>query len=144
MTTIPVYIKGTDEVLHLESAPKINEQDIEPAPPPVLPKGDAKGTAKSAKITLVLDPTSITRVNSDGKKQLKLLVTAGTMKLEALVSGKSYRKALGLIDSLGPDNCTVILQASMVTLGKLESCGIAVQPKIVKAIADKEADGNDE
>ena len=75
--TIPVYIKGKDEVLLLEPAPgnQAIQADTEAtAPPKVLPKGDAKASAKTAKVTLVLEPLSITRVNSEGKKQTKLIV----------------------------------------------------------------------
>ena len=76
--TIPVYIKGSDTVLQAEPAP--GNQPIQPdnepaAPPKALSKVDAKATAKAAKVTLVLDPLSITRVLSEGQKQTKLVVT---------------------------------------------------------------------
>ena len=50
--TIPVYMKGTDKVLQAESAPanqlvQTNMPDI--IPPKVLPKGDAKASAESAR-----------------------------------------------------------------------------------------------
>ena len=136
--TIPVYTKGTDKVLQAEPAPanqvvQINMPDI--APPKALTKGDAKASAKSAKVTLVLDPASITEVSSEGKKQTKLIVAVGTMKFEAMVNSKSYRKAFVTLAELGADNCTVILQASMTVMGKLEACGLAVQPKAKKAEA---------
>jgi hypothetical protein len=83
-------------------------------------------------VTLVLDPSSITRVCSEGKKQTKLIITVGSMKFEAQVNSKSYRKALASIDELGTDNCNIILQATMAVQGKLESAGLAVQPKAQK------------
>lgn len=137
--SIPVYTKGKDEVTHVAPAPKNDTQDIEIVQPQVLPKGDAKGTAKTAKVTLVIDPTSITRVSSEGKKQTKLIVTVGTMKFEAMVNSKSYRKTLAALDELGVDGCTVILQASMTITNKLDSAGLAVQPKVAKVIVEKEA-----
>jgi hypothetical protein len=97
-----------------------------------LPKGDAKASAKAAKVTLVLDPLSITRVLSEGQKQTKLVVTVASMKFEAMVNSKSYRKALATLDELGADSCNVILQASMTVPGKLESAGLAVMPKAQK------------
>jgi hypothetical protein len=139
--TIPVYIKGKDEVLQAEPAPdnQVIHADTEPAAPPkVLPKGDAKASAKSAKVTLVLDPASISRVNSEGKKQTKLTVTVGAMKFEAMVNSKSYRKALVSIDEYGIDGCHAILQATMIAFGKLDSAGLAVQPKAPKAVAEEE------
>jgi hypothetical protein len=133
--TIPVYIKGTDKVLLAEPAP--GNQAIRPekeaaAPPKALPKGDAKASAKAAKVTLVLDPLSITRVLSEGQKQVKVIVTVASMKFEAMINSKSYRKALASIDELGADSCNVILQASMTVPGKLESAGLAVQAKAPK------------
>ncbi len=56
------------------------------------------------------------------------------MKFEAMVNSKSYRKALASIDELGADSCAVILQAAMTVPGKLESAGLAVQPKIPKTV----------
>jgi hypothetical protein len=93
---IPVYIKGKDEVLLLEPAPTnqaIHGDKEATAPPKALPKGDAKASAKTAKVTLVLDPLSITRVNSEGQKQTKLIVTVGTMKFEAMVNSKSFMQS---------------------------------------------------
>jgi hypothetical protein len=115
----------------LQVEPAAGNQAIQPEkevvqPSIALPKGDAKATAKAAKVTLVLDPLSITRVLSEGKKQTKLIVTVAAMKFEAMVNSKSYRKALASIDELGPDNCNIILQASMTVPGKLESAGLAV------------------
>jgi hypothetical protein len=133
--TIPVYIKGTDKILLTEPAPSnqaIQPEKEEAAPPIALQKGDAKATAKAAKVTLVLDPLSITRVLSEGQKQTKLVVTVASMKFEAMVNSKSYRKALASIDELGTDNCNIILQASMTVPGKLESAGLAVMPKVQK------------
>jgi len=133
--TIPVYTKGTNKVLQAEPAPvnqAIQAEKEVAAPPIALPKGDAKASAKTAKVTLVLDPLSITRVLSEGQKQIKLIVTVASMKFEAMCNSKSYRKALALIDELGAGNCNVILQASMTVQGKLEAAGLSVMPKVQK------------
>src|SRR5664280_721472 len=140
--TIPVYIKGKDEVVLLSPAPAnqvIHGDQEEIAPPKILPNGIAKASAKAGKVTLVLDPLSITRVNSEGKKQTRLVVTVGAMKFEAMVNSKSYRKALIALDEFGADNCTVIIQASMPVFGKLEAAGLSVQPKAPKAVAEQGA-----
>ena len=63
------------------------------------------------------------------------------MKFKALVNSKSYSKALALLNKFVVDGCTIILQATMSTMGKLESCGLAVQPKVVKVIAESLNDG---
>ena len=132
---IPVYTKGTNKVLQAEPAPvnqAIQAEKEVAAPSLTLPKGDAKASAKTAKVTLVLDPLSITRVLSEGQKQIKLIVTVASMKFEAMCNSKSYRKALALIDELGAGNCNVILQASMTVQGKLEAAGLSVMPKVQK------------
>ena len=69
---------------------------------------------------------------SEGQKQVKVIVTVASMKFEAMINSKSYRKALASIDELGADSCNVILQASMTVPGKLEAAGLAVQPKAPK------------
>jgi hypothetical protein len=98
-----------------------------------LPKCDAKATAKTAKVTLVLDPLSITRVLSEGQKQTKLIIIVAANKFEAMVNSKNYRKALATLDEFGADSCNIILQATMTRPGTLESAGLAVQPKTPKA-----------
>ncbi len=133
---VVVKIKGTDEVVLLEQAPanQVVHTDMqEIAPAKVLPKIDGKAMAKSAKVTLVLDPLSITEVSSEGKKQTKIIITVGAMRFDAMVNSKSYRKMFVTLNELGADNCNIILQASMTVMGKLESCGLAVQPKAKKA-----------
>jgi ProP effector len=91
-----------------------------------------KASAKTAKITLVLDTNSITRVSSEGKKQVTLVVKVGEMKFTGLLNSKSYRKAITSMDELGADNCNAILQGSMVKLGELEGIGLVVQPRKAK------------
>lgn len=95
-------------------------------------------SAKSAKITLVLESASITRINSEGKKQVKLVVQVGEMKFTAELNSKSYRKALATIDELGADGCNAILQGSMSKFGILEGVGLVVQPKKAKEEAAAE------
>jgi hypothetical protein len=132
---IPVYIKGTHKVLQADPAlgnPVIQGDQEAAAPLKALPKGDAK-------VTLVLDPLSVTRVYSEGKKQTKLTVTVGPMKCEAMINSKSYRKTLASLDKLGADNCNIILQASMTHPGTLEAAGLAVMPKATKPVAEQEA-----
>ena len=89
----------------------------------------ATASAKSAKITLVLDTHSISRVNSEGKKQVPFEIQAGGMKFKTLLNSKSYRKAIAGIDELGADNCHAIMQGSMPRFGELEGAGLVIQAK---------------
>lgn len=116
------------EVLTLKRKPATENKTS-----PNQASGDTvNASAKSAKITLVLNTASITRINSEGKKQVKLVVQVGEMKFNAELNSKSYRKALATLDELGSDNCTAILQGSMPTFGVLEGVGLVVQPKKAK------------
>lgn len=91
--------------------------------------GVVKATSQSVKTTLVLDPASITGINSIGKKQVPIRITIGNIVLEARLNSKTYRKALTAINELGVENCTAILQGSMKSKWKIEYAGLAVQPK---------------
>jgi hypothetical protein len=101
--------------------------------------GVCDATAKSVKVTLVLDPAGITRIDSIGQKQVKVRITVEAMILEADLNSKSYRKALTTIDELGAENCNVILQGSMKIQGKIEGAGLAVQPKKAKEEVKQES-----
>jgi len=124
-----------------KSADKSNQQ---PKPQvqasnPVVDKAKSKATAKSAKVTLVIDPSSITRVETSGIKQTNLTVAVDEMMFEVDINSKSYRKVLATIDELGADNCNVILQGSMKLQVKLENAGLAVQPKKAKEEVKQES-----
>jgi hypothetical protein len=116
---------------------KVNPEPI-PAKNNTSDKGVAKATAKAAKITLVLDPASITKVDSTGQKQTKLKITVDAMVFEVDLNSKSYRKAIASIDELGVDNCNAILQGAMKEKGKIEGAGLAVQPKKAKEESKEE------
>jgi len=143
--SIPIYTKGTKEVTYAAPAttPSVqNDLQAQAVPekkqPEQLPNGIAKGTAKTVKVALVIDPASITHVNSIGKKQTRLEVTADGMKFNATLNSKSYRKALLALEEFGLDGCNVVLQGAMKSVGILEGCGLLVQPKKVKEVAAPE------
>ena len=48
-------------------------------------------------------------------------------------------ETIATLDELRPVNCNIILQASMTQPGKLESAGLAVQPKAIKPVAEQES-----
>lgn len=133
--TVTVYIKGKNEVLSLKKAPSLPIEDIYPPSPAKANHQHITGVAKSAKLTLVIDPASITQMDSVGKKQVKIIVTVGSMKFEAMLNSKTYRKALNAIEEYGANQCNAILQATMIKQGVLESAGLIIQPKQVKQSA---------
>jgi len=118
------------EIIDVRSKSKSSKQQPpqkKPGKPP-----HSKATAKTAKVALVIDHSSIIRVDSIGFKQTKLTVSVENMKFEAMLNSKSYRKALAAIDDFGVENCNVILQGTMKEAWKLEGAGMVVQPKKVK------------
>ncbi len=131
--------------------PKANTPPPAPRPPtaPVTPPakplsapdaGAVQAAARSAKITLVIDPASFTSLDSIGKKVMPLEVTvAGQFRLTGAVNSKSYRKVLTQIEELGVENCNLILQGNMSQLGQLESLGMVVQERKVKTAPEAEA-----
>ncbi|KJR43530.1 hypothetical protein MCHI_000570 [Candidatus Magnetoovum chiemensis] len=86
----------------------------------------------------MLDPTSITRVETTGVKQTTLKILVDNMEFEADINSKSYRKTLASIDELGVENCSVILQGNMKIQVNIENAGLAVQPKKAKEEVQKE------
>jgi len=99
---------------------------------PVNLQGIDGATAKNAKVTLVIDPATIPRVDSTGKKQMPLKIAVESMIFQVDLNSKSYRKAIATIDELGAENCNAILQGSMKTQGKLEGVGLVIQAKKAK------------
>ena len=97
--------------------------------PPVLTEDCV--TAKALKVTLVIDPSGIPRIDSNGLKimPLKVNIDNTSMSVTANVSAKSYRKALSSIDEYGVDNCNVIVQGPMKQYGVIDDAGLVVQPK---------------
>jgi sRNA-binding protein len=97
--------------------------------PPILTEDCA--TAKTLKVTLVIDPSCIPRTDSNGLKTMPLRVNIDntSMSVTANVSAKSYRKALSSIDEHGVDNCNVIVQGAMKQYGVIDDAGLVVQPK---------------
>ncbi len=111
---------------------------LEPLPQPATDAVQA--TARTAKITLVLDPASFTHLDSIGKKVMPLEVTvAGQFRLNGTINSKSYRKVLTQIEEFGVENCALILQGGMSQLGQLESIGIVVQDRRPKAASEAAA-----
>lgn len=112
------------EKLTLKTKPK--PQDDSPS----VPQGAAQATSKSVKITLVLEPDSLrTVVDSIGKKQVMLKVTAGQTVYHAPLNSKTFRKAVSTLQELGAENCNVLVQGTLKDKNQVEAAGIIVQQK---------------
>jgi len=111
-----------------------------PKPLPTPTAGAVQAQARTAKITLVIDPATFTTLDSIGKKVMPLEVTVGgQFRFTGTMNSKSYRKVLTQIEELGAENCNLILQGAMSQLGQLESLGMVVQERKQKAAPEAES-----
>jgi hypothetical protein len=99
-----------------------------------LSKEETMLTAKSAKLTLVLDPAEVATLVAPEGKQFKLLVSYQGGIVDVPLSGKGVRKTIALVKELGVENVAVIVQGKL-RLGSplsLEEAGILAQPRAKK------------
>jgi hypothetical protein len=90
-------------------------------------------TAKSLKVTLVLNPPEVAAVAVPAGARIVLAIDVDGRRLTADIACKSLRKAQGMIAEHGADAVAAILQ------GKLKGdvvteAGLVVQPKIPKPV----------
>lgn len=93
-------------------------------------------TAKSAKLTLVLDPAEVAAWSvPEGQKHFKFKVRYQGAHIEVPLSAKGARKAVAMVKELGVDGVAVIIQGKLKigqTTISLEDAGILAQPKVKK------------
>lgn len=97
-------------------------------------------TAKSLKVTCVLDPAAVALVPTpNGQPKVTLTVAAGGRTLKADVNAKSLRRCIATISDTGPDNVAVILQGKLEAGDVISEAGIVAQPKVAKPVAEAAA-----
>ena len=79
---------------------------------------------KALKITAVLPPDQLKP--SDATSVVLTVTTPEGAKATATISGKSYRRAVTQIATIGADQAVVVLQGSMKKPGEIEGAGLAV------------------
>jgi len=84
-------------------------------------------SVKSLKIAAVLDPAQL--MPTDAKSVTLKVTTPEGATASAVVSGKSYRRALAAIAAIGVDQAVVVLQGAMKKPGEIEGAGLAVTAK---------------
>ena len=91
--TIPVYIKGKDDIVLLEPVPANQVVHTRQAPPKPLPKGDAKASAKSAKVMnkKEIDDTEIALRKEKDRARMAAYRAANAEKIKA--ERATYRAA---------------------------------------------------
>jgi hypothetical protein len=88
-------------------------------------------TAKSLKVTVVLDPASVQTIAAPegGAARTMLNVRLPDRTLTVDLASKAIRKAQAVIDEHGVDGTAVILQGKLLAGDVLAECGILAQPK---------------
>ena len=110
-----------------------------PEQQPLIASGSTvNASGKAIKVSITLDPHSINLIESEGKKQVKMLIQVGDMKLKTMLNSKTYRKAIAHISELGADNCIAVLQGNMPKFGELDGVGLIVQPRKPKEVQQPE------
>jgi hypothetical protein len=98
-------------------------------------------TAKSAKLTLVLDPAEVAAwAVPEGQKHFKFKVRYIDAHIEVQLSTKGARKTVAIVKELGVDGVAVIIQGKLKvgqtatgqTTISIEEAGILAQPKSKK------------
>ena len=90
--------------------------------------------AKSAKITLILNPAEVLSLSAPEGKQFKMTVSYQGFPISIPLNGKGVRKVISAIREVGIDNVAVIVQGKLKigpTLS-LEEAGILAQPRVKK------------
>ena len=87
--------------------------------------------AKGLKVTLVIDPASLPKIDTTGMKKapVTIFISNGELKATTEINAKSYRKALSSIEEYGVEGCNVIIQGAMKQYGVIDDAGLVVQPK---------------
>lgn len=100
------------------------------APPKTAPQPEPDTTeeimvtVKALKISAVLPPDQLKP--SDATTVVLTVTAPDGAKATAMLSGKTYRRALTQIAAIGAEQAVVVLQGSMKKPGEIEGAGIAV------------------
>jgi hypothetical protein len=87
-------------------------------------------TAKSLKITAVLDPAEVAAVPTpEGKPKVGFRIKSPDRTVHALITAKSVRKARKLIESCPEAGVSVIVIGRLVEHDVLADAGLTAQPK---------------
>ena len=87
-------------------------------------------TAKSMKVTVVLDPAEVARLEApDGKPRVAIGIRLPDRRVSVDLSAKSVRKALVAIREHGSDNVAAIIQGKLAG-DIITEAGLVAQAKV--------------
>jgi hypothetical protein len=99
------------------------------------PGGRLRLSAKSLKVTLVVDGTVLADYTVPERDRPRVTIAAGGRTVTAELNPKSLRKAIATIREHGAEAVAVVLQGNLGPGDVLEAAGISAQPKGAKAAA---------
>lgn len=90
-------------------------------------------SARSLKVTVILDPASLLAVPvPEGQPRVALTIRLPDRTVSADLNAKSVRKAIGAVREYSPDGCSCIIQGRLLAGDQIAEAGIVVQPKVAK------------
>jgi hypothetical protein len=107
-------------------------------PPPVARRegGRLNFTARSLKVTLVLDPAQLAELHvPSGAGPQRFRITVGERRLTGQVNAKGLRKAAALIAEHGVERVAVIVQGKLAEGDEITEAGLVAQVKLPKEAA---------
>lgn len=94
-------------------------------------------SAKSIKITIVLDPAEVASIPTpEGKPRCLVRISVAGRVVSADLNAKSLRKVIATIRENGPENVAVILQGKLGANDEILEAGLSAQPRTVKPSAE--------
>jgi hypothetical protein len=90
-------------------------------------------TAKSMKVTVVLDPAEVARLEApDGKPRVVIGIRLPDRRVSVDLNAKSVRKAIAVIREHGPDSVAAVIQGRLAGDSIIEA-GRVAQAKVKPA-----------
>jgi hypothetical protein len=105
-------------------------------PPARDPEGSVKLSAKALKVTLLLDPVVVGKLElGSGAPAPPFVIAVAGRTIHAQVSAKSLRRVLGILAQYGPEKVVVLLQGKLAAGDVLAEPGLTAQVKPPKGAA---------
>jgi hypothetical protein len=97
-------------------------------------------TARALKVSLVLDPTTLSNVTiPDGTGRVVLAIRLPDRTVTADIAAKGVRRAVAAIAENGPDGVALVLSGRLDG-GAIAEAGLSAMPKVAKAAPEGRID----
>jgi UDP-N-acetylmuramate-alanine ligase len=95
-------------------------------------------TARSLKVTLVLDPTEVAialQPFAAVETRIPLQINVAGRSLRADFAPRAVRRALAALQEHGAESVSVLIQGRLMGDNSIADCGLVAQPKVKAAVA---------